>query len=154
MPLYQPAHVPRSLPQLGFGSFEVFTTALGQLEVKEKGCNGSPGQSSLHLKLAGNDAPTCMNCYRLFVVLLSLLDRQSAPTFPMFPIESPHARVLFSPSPLATDKVVPPTIKVAGNVNSNFNVNSLEGYIEPCICGVLLFVPDGSLSAIMTTIRH
>jgi len=65
LPFYQAVHMPRSLPQLAFESLEIFTAAVGPLKVKTKGCHGSQSQSPLNLKLAGNDASTCMNCHRV-----------------------------------------------------------------------------------------
>ncbi len=62
---------------------------------------------------------------------------------------------LFSPEPLAVDHV-PPTIKRCWeNVNAYFNVDSLlEGSIWIFICGALLVVPDGPVSAIMAASQH
>jgi len=39
-------------------------------------------------------------------------------------------------------------------MNGNFNMNSLEGYIGLGICGVLLVVPGGPISAIMAAFQH
>jgi hypothetical protein len=60
----------------------------------------------------------------------------------------------FSHLPLAVDKVILLPSNVAGNMNSNFNMNSLKGSIGLCVCGLLLVVPDGPISAIMGAFQH
>ena len=90
----------------------------------------------------------------LFVVLLSLLGPQSAPTFPLLSDEWEHARIAFLTLHWPWTKLSILPSNVAGNMNSNFNMNFLKGSIGLCICGVLLVVPDGPISAIMGAFQH
>ena len=141
---------------------EAFATALWQLEVKSKGCNGSESQTPPTLKLTGNDASmwSWTNCHRAVrrVVKSSRLSVGSRlQVSNVFPMRRCMSLFHFSHPPwtlLAIGKVVPPTINVAGNVNSTFSMSALEDFIEPSICGMLLVVPDGPISAIMAAFRH
>jgi hypothetical protein len=96
LPFYQASRMPRSLPQLALESLEsleVFTSAVRPLKVKSTGCHGSQGQTPLNLKLAGNDAFTCMNCRHRAVRCLVKSSR--APVGSRFPNERAHTRIAF-----------------------------------------------------------
>ena len=137
---------------------EAFATALWQLEVKSKGSNGSQSQTPRTLKLTGNDASmwSWTNFHRAVRRVVKSPRPSVSSRLQVFPMRRRMSLFHFSHPPwtlLAIGKVVPPTINVAGNVNSTFR-NALEDFIELSIYGMLLVVPDGPISAIMAAFRH